>query len=239
MTRKTFQNLTSPCTRRIRFHPLNSNLLRVRFHRLSLPPSRLFFFCNTFHFINSLRAAAAAITAPPRRILQFREEAAPPRAGERWFIRAGGRARGGRRSGSAASRTSPAARHLHQEAGRAVQEGLGALHPHRCGRRRPRLLRGQPPVHPHRPVVIPRRRRRPPQPLLRARPRVHDCEPEALRRAADEAKVEVARLRDVAGRRFWWWWEATNVEALGEAELPEFARALGRVRAAVVRRHAL
>uniref|UniRef100_A0A0E0PXA2 MADS-box domain-containing protein n=1 Tax=Oryza rufipogon TaxID=4529 RepID=A0A0E0PXA2_ORYRU len=76
-------------------------------------------------------------------------------------------------------------------------------------------------------------------PLLRARPRVHDCEPEALRRAADEAKVEVARLRDVAGRRFWWWWEATNVEALGEAELPEFARALGRVRAAVVRRHAL
>ncbi|EAZ00771.1 hypothetical protein OsI_22797 [Oryza sativa Indica Group] len=76
-------------------------------------------------------------------------------------------------------------------------------------------------------------------PLLRARPRVHDCEPEALRRAADEAKVEVARLRDVAGRQFLWWWEATNVEALGEAELPEFARALGRVRAAVVRRHAL
>uniref|UniRef100_A0A0E0AA51 MADS-box domain-containing protein n=1 Tax=Oryza glumipatula TaxID=40148 RepID=A0A0E0AA51_9ORYZ len=70
-------------------------------------------------------------------------------------------------------------------------------------------------------------------------PGVHDCEPEALRRAADEAKVEVARLRDVAGRRFWWWWEATNVEALGEAELPEFTRVLGRVRAAVVRRRAL
>uniref|UniRef100_A0A0D3FN07 MADS-box domain-containing protein n=1 Tax=Oryza barthii TaxID=65489 RepID=A0A0D3FN07_9ORYZ len=75
-------------------------------------------------------------------------------------------------------------------------------------------------------------------PLLRARPRVHDCEPEALRRAADEAKVEVARLRDVAGRRFWGW-EATNVEALGEAELPEFDRALGRLRGAVVRRRAL
>uniref|UniRef100_A0A0D9ZC76 MADS-box domain-containing protein n=1 Tax=Oryza glumipatula TaxID=40148 RepID=A0A0D9ZC76_9ORYZ len=69
-------------------------------------------------------------------------------------------------------------------------------------------------------------------------PGVHDCEPEALRRAADEAKVEVARLRGVAGRRFWWW-EATNVEALGEAELPEFARALGRLRGTVVRRRAL
>uniref|UniRef100_A0A0E0E2A0 MADS-box domain-containing protein n=1 Tax=Oryza meridionalis TaxID=40149 RepID=A0A0E0E2A0_9ORYZ len=69
-------------------------------------------------------------------------------------------------------------------------------------------------------------------------PGVHNCEPEALRRAAAEAKAEEARLRDVAGRRFWWR-EATNVEALGEAELPEFARALGKLRGAVVRRRAL
>uniref|UniRef100_A0A0E0LBZ0 MADS-box domain-containing protein n=1 Tax=Oryza punctata TaxID=4537 RepID=A0A0E0LBZ0_ORYPU len=75
---------------------------------------------------------------------------------------------------------------------------------------------------------------------------VHDYEPEALRRAADEAKAEVAaeeaRLRDVAGkitqamaagRRFWW---EAEVDALGEAELPEFVRALGKLRGAVERR---
>ncbi|KAL5224949.1 hypothetical protein ABZP36_011588 [Zizania latifolia] len=68
----------------------------------------------------------------------------------------------------------------------------------------------------------------------------------ALRQAAEQTKAQVAaeqaRMRDVAekiaraqaGRQFWW---EADVEALGEAELPEFARALERLRDSV-RRHA-
>uniref|UniRef100_A0A0E0BAT2 MADS-box domain-containing protein n=1 Tax=Oryza glumipatula TaxID=40148 RepID=A0A0E0BAT2_9ORYZ len=68
----------------------------------------------------------------------------------------------------------------------------------------------------------------------------------ALKRATDEATAEVAaedaRLSGVEGkiaramaaeRRFWW---EANVEALGEAELPVFDRALQKLRGAVVRR---
>uniref|UniRef100_A0A0E0LBZ7 MADS-box domain-containing protein n=1 Tax=Oryza punctata TaxID=4537 RepID=A0A0E0LBZ7_ORYPU len=77
----------------------------------------------------------------------------------------------------------------------------------------------------------------------------HDDDPEvleALKRATDETTAEVAaeeaRLDDVAGkitgaiaagRRFWW---EADVEALGEAELPEFVRALQKLRGAIVRR---
>uniref|UniRef100_I1Q2J0 MADS-box domain-containing protein n=1 Tax=Oryza glaberrima TaxID=4538 RepID=I1Q2J0_ORYGL len=70
----------------------------------------------------------------------------------------------------------------------------------------------------------------------------------ALKRATDEAAAEVAaedaRQSGVEGkiteamaagrRRFWW--DAANVEALGEAELPVFERALHKLRGAVVRR---
>ncbi|KAF0889717.1 hypothetical protein E2562_030509 [Oryza meyeriana var. granulata] len=64
-----------------------------------------------------------------------------------------------------------------------------------------------------------------------------------LRRAADETRAQVAaeqvRMRGVtekivqakAGRRFWW---EADVDALGEAEMPEFARALEKLRANVV-----
>uniref|UniRef100_A0A8I6Y3U0 Uncharacterized protein n=3 Tax=Hordeum vulgare subsp. vulgare TaxID=112509 RepID=A0A8I6Y3U0_HORVV len=63
------------------------------------------------------------------------------------------------------------------------------------------------------------------------------------REAATEQVVsEIARMNSIGdtvvkaqrGRRYWW---EADVEALGEAELPEFARALGRLRANV-RRHA-
>ncbi|KAF0902092.1 hypothetical protein E2562_012872 [Oryza meyeriana var. granulata] len=62
---------------------------------------------------------------------------------------------------------------------------------------------------------------------------------DALRRAAEQTKAQVAaeqeRMRDVADkitqamadRQFWW---EADVEALGEAELPEFARSLERLR---------
>uniref|UniRef100_A0A0E0PYD7 MADS-box domain-containing protein n=1 Tax=Oryza rufipogon TaxID=4529 RepID=A0A0E0PYD7_ORYRU len=67
----------------------------------------------------------------------------------------------------------------------------------------------------------------------------------ALKRATDEAAAEVAaedaRQSGVEGkiteamaagrRRFWW--DAANVEALGEAELPVFERALHKLRGAV------
>ncbi|KAG8094449.1 hypothetical protein GUJ93_ZPchr0012g20119 [Zizania palustris] len=68
----------------------------------------------------------------------------------------------------------------------------------------------------------------------------------ALRQAAEQTKAQVAaeqaRMHDVAekiaraqaGKQFWW---EADVEALGEAELPEFARALERLRDSV-RRHA-
>ncbi|KAL5200743.1 hypothetical protein ABZP36_021946 [Zizania latifolia] len=73
-----------------------------------------------------------------------------------------------------------------------------------------------------------------------------DDELEALRRAAEETKAQVAaeqsRMCEIAekivvakaGRQFWW---EADVEALGEAELPEFARALEKLRANV-HRHA-
>uniref|UniRef100_A0A0E0LBZ6 MADS-box domain-containing protein n=1 Tax=Oryza punctata TaxID=4537 RepID=A0A0E0LBZ6_ORYPU len=81
-----------------------------------------------------------------------------------------------------------------------------------------------------------------------AAPPGDDKELDVLRRAADQTKEQVtaeqARMRDVgdkitqamaaAGKRFWW---EADVEALGEAELPEFARALERLRDSV-RRHA-
>ncbi|XP_052159462.1 agamous-like MADS-box protein AGL61 [Oryza glaberrima] len=69
---------------------------------------------------------------------------------------------------------------------------------------------------------------------------------DALRRAEEQTKAQVAaeqaRMRDVgdkvtqamAGRTLWW---EADVEALGEAELPEFVRALERLRDSV-RRHA-
>ncbi|KAM3400271.1 hypothetical protein ACQJBY_005264 [Aegilops geniculata] len=70
---------------------------------------------------------------------------------------------------------------------------------------------------------------------------------EALCRETEKKGVEVAaeaarmsavgkKVVDVqtqAGRRFWW---EADVEALGEAELPEFARALQRLRDNVLRR---
>jgi hypothetical protein len=43
---------------------------------------------------------------------------------------------------------------------------------------------------------------------------------------------KVVRVAEAAGKRFWW---EADVEALGEAELPEFARALQRVREIVQR----
>ncbi|KAL6876483.1 hypothetical protein ACP4OV_013055 [Aristida adscensionis] len=55
--------------------------------------------------------------------------------------------------------------------------------------------------------------------------------------AAEEARMRAVRervLQAVAGRRFWW---EADVEALGEAELPDFARALRRLQA-TVQRHA-
>ncbi|EEC80521.1 hypothetical protein OsI_22798 [Oryza sativa Indica Group] len=69
---------------------------------------------------------------------------------------------------------------------------------------------------------------------------------DALRRAEEQTKAQVAaeqaRMRDVgdkvtqamAGRPLWW---EADVEALGEAELPEFVRALERLRDSV-HRHA-
>uniref|UniRef100_A0A0E0AA57 MADS-box domain-containing protein n=1 Tax=Oryza glumipatula TaxID=40148 RepID=A0A0E0AA57_9ORYZ len=69
---------------------------------------------------------------------------------------------------------------------------------------------------------------------------------DALRRAEEQTKAQVAaeqaRMRDVgdkvtqamAGSPLWW---EADVEALGEAELPEFVRALERLRDSV-RRHA-
>uniref|UniRef100_A0ACD5XMJ5 Uncharacterized protein n=1 Tax=Avena sativa TaxID=4498 RepID=A0ACD5XMJ5_AVESA len=53
--------------------------------------------------------------------------------------------------------------------------------------------------------------------------------------AAEQVAAESARMdligdevvKAQGGRRFWW---ETDTEALGEAELPEFARALGRLR---------
>ncbi|KAI4985820.1 hypothetical protein ZWY2020_018450 [Hordeum vulgare] len=59
---------------------------------------------------------------------------------------------------------------------------------------------------------------------------------------AEQVASEVARMNSIAdkvvkaqmGRRYWW---EADVEALGEDELPEFARALDRLRANV-RRHA-
>ncbi|KAF0902090.1 hypothetical protein E2562_012870 [Oryza meyeriana var. granulata] len=67
----------------------------------------------------------------------------------------------------------------------------------------------------------------------------------AVRQAAEQTKAQVkaeeARMRDIAGkitqakagRQFWW---EADVEALGEGELPDFARALERLRDNVSRR---
>ncbi|XP_062227613.1 agamous-like MADS-box protein AGL61 [Phragmites australis] len=67
---------------------------------------------------------------------------------------------------------------------------------------------------------------------------------EAVSRRAEETRALVAAeqarmnaigdkvLQAKAGRRFWW---EADMEALGEAELPEFARALQRLRDNVVR----
>ncbi|KAI4985827.1 hypothetical protein ZWY2020_018457 [Hordeum vulgare] len=65
---------------------------------------------------------------------------------------------------------------------------------------------------------------------------------EEMFRAREATAEQVARMNSIGdkvvkaqrGRRYWW---EADVEALGEAELPEFARALGRLRANV-RRHA-
>ncbi|EMS56917.1 hypothetical protein TRIUR3_34413 [Triticum urartu] len=59
---------------------------------------------------------------------------------------------------------------------------------------------------------------------------------------AEQVASEIKRMTSIGdtvvkaqmGRRHWW---EADVEALGEAELPEFARALDRLRANV-RRHA-
>uniref|UniRef100_A0A0D9XYR9 MADS-box domain-containing protein n=1 Tax=Leersia perrieri TaxID=77586 RepID=A0A0D9XYR9_9ORYZ len=68
-------------------------------------------------------------------------------------------------------------------------------------------------------------------------------DPEAMRRAEEETKAQVAaeqaRMRGAAARILALaggrpWWEA-DVEALGEAELPEFVRAVEKLRATVGR----
>jgi len=48
----------------------------------------------------------------------------------------------------------------------------------------------------------------------------------------DRMSAVVEKVQQAAGRRFWW---EADVEALGEAELPDFARALQRVRENVQR----
>nr|ASZ79977.1 MADS75-1 [Bambusa multiplex] len=72
-----------------------------------------------------------------------------------------------------------------------------------------------------------------------------DYEAMGLRRAAEETKEQVAAekarmdavgekvLQAKTGKRFWW---EADVEALGEAELPEFTRALQRLKDCVRRR---
>ncbi|KAG2606327.1 hypothetical protein PVAP13_4NG227300 [Panicum virgatum] len=60
-----------------------------------------------------------------------------------------------------------------------------------------------------------------------------DREAKALVKAGkDRMSAVVEKVQQAAGRRFWW---EADVEALGEAELPDFARALQRVRENVQR----
>lgn len=55
---------------------------------------------------------------------------------------------------------------------------------------------------------------------------------EAEKIRMDAIGEKVVRAAEAAGKRFWW---EVDVEALGEAELPEFTRALQRVREVVQR----